>query len=82
MKLPQHPATDPNPFLGVQCPACLETSLTLEWRDTLSARPLGTWSLAGAMPKTSASMVPWPWAVCASDDCDFAKAGKTDRETA
>lgn len=51
----------------VPCPRCGELTLRLETR--LEARPLGTWSLAGAQPKTS--VVEWPYAVCVTDDCDF-----------
>lgn len=57
------------------CPSCGELTLTLEVRDEprLTARPLGTWSLAGYQPKVSAvvDIVSWPYAVCTTDGCGF-----------
>lgn len=54
------------------CPDCLRYTLRLELR--LEARPLGTWSLSGAQPKTSA--IEWPYAVCVADDCNFETRAK------
>lgn len=53
------------------CPSCGRHTLVLELRPTLVARPVGTWSLAGAQDKTSAYERDWPFAVCSTDDCDF-----------
>lgn len=53
----------------VPCPSCGELTLRVETR--LESRPLGTWSLAGVQLKTSART--WPYAVCASANCDFEK---------
>lgn len=55
------------------CPSCSTVgSLTLEPR--LVARPLGTWSLAGQQPKTSANLI--PHIVCTVNGCEFVKAPK------
>lgn len=58
------------------CPDCGQLTLELQLRPRLEARPLGTWSLAGAQPKTSAVEVEWPYAVCTGDDCNFETAAK------
>lgn len=39
------------------CPACGEVALRIETR--LEARPIGSFSLAGAQLKSSAKEVPW-----------------------
>lgn len=54
------------------CPTCRNHSLELRMR--LEARPLGTWSLSGRQPKTSA--VEWPYAVCVTDGCGFETRAK------
>jgi hypothetical protein len=41
--------------------------LRIELREEIAAKPLGTFSLAGAQMKVSANRVEWPWAVC--DNC-------------
>lgn len=61
----------------VPCPRC--RNLTLRVEERLESRPLGTWSLAGYQPKTSAT--PWPYAVCTTDGCGFKKrASRVDRD--
>lgn len=40
------------------CPACSTPPGSLSLTETLEARPLGTWSLAGAQLKTSARSAP------------------------
>lgn len=56
----------------VPCPTC--GRLTLRFTTKLEPRPLGTWSLAGQQPKTSA--VEWPYVVCDGDACDFEQRAK------
>ena len=59
----------------VTCPGCGEIGdMEIEWRDTLVARPLGTFSLAGQQLKVSADWARWPWLVCLS--CGFAVKGE------
>lgn len=55
-----------------------QQKLRLEWRDELHARQLGTFSLAGAQDKTSATGTRWPWCVC--DGCGAASRGKRPGE--
>ncbi len=50
----------PNDEVPRPCPECGASPLGLSWG--LSARPLGTWSLAGAQMKTSA--VEWALVTC------------------
>lgn len=52
------------------CPACGADALRIEYR--LRAKPLGTYSLAGAQPKVAAEN--WPWLVC--DSCGIEAEGK------
>lgn len=57
-----------NPFHGLPCGECGYPALVLEMRaeTRLTARPLGSHSLAGAQLKVSAvaASVSWPWCVC------------------
>jgi hypothetical protein len=55
------------------CPACGERELHVEL--ALTARPLGTWSLSGAQPKTSAREVP----VIRCAACGISSEGRVDR---
>lgn len=54
------------------CPRCGSSQLRFTTR--LVSRPLGSWSLSGNQPKTSA--VEWPYVVCDNTDCDFEQAAK------
>lgn len=63
-----------DPVIESPCPACGEITLKIQWREELIARALGTWSLPGSQPKTSASMRPWPYLVC--DECAFEERAK------
>lgn len=78
MTLPAVGETDPNPFAGVPCRDCRAPRLRLEWRaqQVFTARPLGSYSVAGAQLKASvvASAVQWPWCVC--DGCGAESKGK------
>lgn len=56
------------------CPDCGHRTLEVQLR--LRARPPGTWSLAGAQPKTSA--VVWPYVVCVTEHCGFSNAATQD----
>lgn len=61
----------------VPCPECGVTGkLKVEIRDRFTARPIGTFSLAGSQLKVSAEKVPWPFLVC--EGCGFEEAGKPD----
>lgn len=64
----------PNPLAGVPCVKCGALALRVEARDELVARPIGTYSLAGAQLKTSVVERSWPWAVC--DGCGGESRGK------
>jgi len=63
-----------NPFAGIPCRDCGDAVLRLEYRTTLVAKPLGTWSLAGVQDKRSAVEIDWPWCVC--DSCKAECKGK------
>jgi hypothetical protein len=65
-----------NPFVGIPCRDCGQATLRLEYRKELVAKPLGTWSLAGAQMKTAAVEGEWPWCVC--DNCGGESRGKHD----
>lgn len=54
------------------CPGCGHRTLELQLK--LVSRPIGTWSLAGQQPKTSA--VEWPYLVCTTEHCGFETAAK------
>lgn len=54
------------------CPTCHQ--FTLRFTMKFEALPLGTWSLAGQQPKTSARE--WPYVVCDNDTCDFQQRAK------
>lgn len=62
------------------CPDCGELSLRVVGRDGLLAKPLGSFSLAGAQPKVSAHEVRWPWAKCSTPGCSFEKKAKLGQE--
>jgi hypothetical protein len=53
-------------------PACPECGGTLSVVEKFVAKPLGTWSLAGAQPKATGRF--WPHLVC--DGCDLSKPAK------
>lgn len=68
----QHRPVEPNPLAAATCRHCNTTGrIRVELR--LEARPLGSWSLAGAQMKTSA--VEHPWAVCGA--CGHESRGET-----
>lgn len=48
--------------------------LRIEMREGLEAKPIGTFSLAGAQMKFSAVKREWPYAVC--DNCKRESRGK------
>lgn len=58
---------------GMNCKHC-GNPLRIEWRDEYIAKPLGTYSIAGAQNKVVAHTVQWPWAVC--DTCKLESKGK------
>lgn len=53
--------------------------LRIEWREILEAKPIGTFSLAGAGMKVSCVKHEWPWAVC--DNCGRESRGKLAADT-
>jgi hypothetical protein len=61
---------DRSPFAGIPCRKCGVPALRLEKR--LEARPIGSFSIAGAQTKVSA--LEWPWCVC--DSCGAESRGK------
>lgn len=65
---------DKNPFEGIPCRKCGAKELRLEWRNTLTAKPLGTHSLSGSQLKVSATAGSWPWCVCGA--CGAESKGK------
>lgn len=69
-----HPHVTPNPLAGSTCRHCGSSDIWVELRPRITARPLSTWSLAGAQLKTSAVAGSWPWAVCGG--CEHASEGK------
>lgn len=56
----KHPRVDPNPLAGLACKYCGSPDIWVEERPEIIAKPLGTWSLAGAQLKTSAVVTTWP----------------------
>ncbi len=64
----------PNPLAGSPCRKCGADELYVELREEIVARPPLSWSLSGNQPKTSATSVPWPWAVCGA--CGSESKGK------
>jgi hypothetical protein len=56
----------------MRCPSC-GTENSIEVSLVLAAKPLGTWSLAGAQMKTVAEHT--AMAVCAAAGCDFMVSG-------
>lgn len=48
--------------------------LRIEMREVLEAKPIGTFSLAGAQMKFSAIRREWPYAIC--DNCGRESKGK------
>jgi hypothetical protein len=64
-------------ILTTPCPRCYTVG-TLTITHTLWALPLGTWSLAGAQPKTSAR--PRPQLGCSA--CDLRHLGEYDGQHA
>lgn len=69
-----YPRVEPNPLAGVACVYCGVADLRVELRPRITARPLGTWSLAGAQLKTSAVQTMWPHGVCGN--CGHVSEGK------
>jgi hypothetical protein len=69
-----YPRVEPNPLAGLPCKYCGSPDIWVELRPRITARPLGTWSLAGAQLKTSAIETTWPWAVCGG--CGHESEGK------
>jgi len=53
-----------------------EQALRIEMREEFEAKPLGSFSLAGAQIKFSATKREWPYAVC--DGCGRESRGKVD----
>lgn len=62
---------DVSQLAAVPCTACGKVG-GLRIEERLEARPLGTWSLAGAQLKVNARR--WPWMVC--DHCKAECRGK------
>lgn len=60
------------------CPTCGEKALQVVIQDYFVADPLGTYSVAGAQPKVTASKVKWPFVVCSRPECGFYEAAKVD----
>lgn len=61
----------------LECPHCHTTgSLRIEVR--LVAKPLGSYSIAGAQPKVVATQI--PHLVCTKANCGFILAAKRDQE--
>jgi len=58
----------------VSCPKCQAPPGSLSVEFKLAAKPLGTWSLAGAQTKVAAEWRP----VLACSDCDFFRVGSYD----
>lgn len=58
------------------CPFCGQKALRLEMRESFTARPVGTWSLAGQQPKVSAYKQMWPWLVCDVSVCAYMERAK------
>lgn len=56
------------------CPVCGEQAFWIDMRETMIAKPLGTFSLAGETMKFSVMRKPWPWIVCGA--CGFEEMGK------
>lgn len=56
------------------CPVCSEKAFWIDMRETLVAKPIGTFSLAGQQPKVSAIAGVWPWIVCGN--CGFEEKAK------
>lgn len=54
--------------------------LRVEWRAEFGAKPVGSFSLAGAQVKFSAVKREWPYAVC--DNCKRESRAKDDIITA
>lgn len=61
---------------GVPCKYCWETAIVLELRQEFIAKPVGTFSLAGAQMKFSAIRCWWPWARCTA--CGHESKGKVE----
>ncbi len=60
---------------GLWCKHCgPDHPLRIEYREQLEAKPLGSFSLAGAQMKFSAVKRQWPWAVC--DNCKRESKGR------
>lgn len=63
---------------GMWCKHCgPEFPLRVEWREELVAKPLTSFSLAGAQMKVSAVKREWPYAVC--DSCGRESRGKEEQ---
>lgn len=62
----------PDPFDGIPCAECGQMALRLVWK--LEAKPVGSYSLAGAQMKFSANEHPW----CVCDSCGAECKGKRE----
>lgn len=59
------------------CPKCSEVGkLRIEYRSKLAAKPLGSFSLAGAQMKVSATEIQVPFLCC--DACGLELEGKRE----
>lgn len=68
--------TDPNPLEGVPCKRCGKRTLHIELRPNVTAKDIGSFSIAGQQVKFCANVDPWPWAVCGN--CGAESKGKKD----
>lgn len=59
---------------GTACKYCNSTDLRIEYREKIIAKPIGSFSLAGAQVKFSGHKVDWPWMVCGG--CHHESEGK------
>jgi hypothetical protein len=66
------PAPDPDDVAELEdfcrppqfCRYCGHVGLVPHWRSKFVAKPLGTWSLAGAQLKANGWLIAWPWVSC------------------
>jgi ribosomal protein S27AE len=56
------------------CTECGAHAYWIDMRETMIAKPLGSFSLPGNQVKFSAMLKPWPWIVCGN--CGFEERGK------
>lgn len=68
---------DRDTLADVPCPNCHVRALEIFTK--LEARPLGTWSLAGAQDKVSA--IAWPYVRCVADRGGCGEEGRITRDS-